>query len=150
MRDPVRGRPANQGWHTSVPDPEKGDEIGSPKELAERDLDWDSHPTEEDAQVHSFEAIWHGVLPGQVLRVVILRRPHLKDADSSKKRKRYLEVFFTIDLRFDAEQILEEYQGRWSIDPDRRRDGRHGKASALERTAAARPKRSRGPITSVS
>jgi hypothetical protein len=56
------------------------------------------------------------VLSGQVLRVVIVRRPHLKDADSPKKRKRYLEVFFTTDRRLSAAQILEEYRGRWSIE----------------------------------
>lgn len=47
---------------------------------------------------------------------MILRRPHLKDADSAKKRKRYLEVFFTTDLRLSPEQILREYRGRWSIE----------------------------------
>ena len=51
-----------------------------------------------------------------MLRILILRRPHLNDADSAKKRKRYLEVFFTTDLRLGAEQILEEYRGRWSIE----------------------------------
>jgi hypothetical protein len=109
-------RPGPQPEDKPGPDPEKGDEIGSPKELAESELDWASHPTEEDAEVYSFEAIWQSVLPGKVLRVVILRRPHLKDADSAKKRKRYLEVFFTTDLRLSAEQILEEYRRRWSIE----------------------------------
>jgi hypothetical protein len=50
-----------------------------------------------------------------VLQIVILHRPHLKEADSAKKRKRYLEVFFTTGLRLSAEHILEEYQGHWSI-----------------------------------
>jgi len=109
-------RPGPQPEDKPGPAPKKGDEVGSPKKLAERELDWNAHPTEEDAQVYSFEAIWHSVLPGQVLRVVILRRPHLKEASSSKKRKRYLEVFFTTDLRLGAEQVLEEYRGRWSIE----------------------------------
>ena len=47
---------------------------------------------------------------------MILRRPHLKDADSAEKQKRYLEVFFTTDLRLGLEQILREYRGRWSIE----------------------------------
>jgi hypothetical protein len=84
--------------------------------LVENRLEWTDHPTEEDAEIYSFEAIWQGVLPGKVLRVVILRRPHLKDADSAKKQKRYLEVFFTTDLRLSVEQILKEYRGRWSIE----------------------------------
>jgi len=109
-------RPGPQPEEKPGPDPEKGDKIGSPKELAESALGWASHPTEEDAQVYSFEAIWQSVLPGKRLRILILRRPHLNDADSAKKRKRYLEVFFTTDLRLGAEQILEEYRGRWSIE----------------------------------
>lgn len=110
------GRPEPKPEGKPGPQPKKGEEIGSPKELAESGLEWEEHPTEEDAKVYSFEAIWQSVLPGKVLRVVILRRPHLKDADSAKKRKRYLEVFFTTDLRLGAEQILEEYRGRWSIE----------------------------------
>ena len=102
------------------PQPKKGDKIGSPKELAESGLggnsEWTDHPTEEGAQICSFEAIWHSVLPGEVLRVVILRRPHLAGASSAKKRKRYLEVFFTTVLRLGPEQILKEYRGRWSIE----------------------------------
>ena len=98
------------------PDPEKGDKIGSPAELAERGPEWQKHPTEEKAEVYSFEAIWQSVLAGEVLRVVILRRPHLKNTGSAKKRKRYLEVFFTTDRRLSVEQILREYRGRWSIE----------------------------------
>ncbi len=114
-------RPGLQPEEKPGPDPEKGDEIGSPEEVAEEKLaeskpEWQKHPTEEEAQVCSFEAIWQGVLPGKVLRVVLLRRPHLKNADSAKKRKRYLEVFFTTDLRLGPEQVLREYRGRWSIE----------------------------------
>jgi hypothetical protein len=115
------GRPGPQPENKPGPDPEKGDEIGSPEEVAEKEVaengpEWQKHPTEEDAEVYSFEAIWQSVLPGQVLRIVILRRPHLKDVDSAKKRKRYLEVFFTTDLRLTPEQVLHEYRGRWSIE----------------------------------
>jgi len=114
-------RPGPQPENKPGPDPEKGDKIGSPEDFVEEELaesgpKWQEHPTEEDAEVYSFEAIWQSVLPGEDLRVVILRRPHLKDADSAKKRKRYLEVFFTTNLRLDPEQILREYQGRWSIE----------------------------------
>lgn len=98
------------------PDPEKGHEIGSPKEVAESDTEWPIHPTEEGADVYSFEAIWQSVLPGEVLRGVIVRRPHPKDAPSAKKQKRHLEVFFTTTLRLVSEQILREYQGCWSIE----------------------------------
>jgi hypothetical protein len=91
--------------------------VRGPKgEGAKGEGDWASHPTEEGAEVYSFEAIWQSVLPGQMLRVVMLRRPHLKGASTAKKRKRYLEVFFTTDLGLSPEQILEEYRGRWSIE----------------------------------
>lgn len=86
------------------PQPEKGEKMGSPEALVENGLvenglvenglEWTNHPTEEDAEIYSFEAIWQGVLPGEVLRVVILRRPHLAEASSAKKQRRYLEVFF--------------------------------------------------------
>ena len=119
-------QPGPQPEEKPGPDPEKGDKLGSPKELAESEGpkgegakgegDWASHPTEEGAEVYSFEAIWQSVLPGQMLRVVMLRRPHLKGASTAKKRKRYLEVFFTTDLGLSPEQILEEYRGRWSIE----------------------------------
>ena len=36
----------------------------------------------------------------------------VKDASSAKKRKRYLEVFFTTVLRLGSEQILKGYRGR--------------------------------------
>jgi hypothetical protein len=109
-------RPGPQPEDKPGPDPEKGDNIGSPAELAESGPEWQKHPTEEEAEVYSFEAIWQSVLAGEVLRVVILRRPHLKDTGSAKKRKRYLEVFFTTDRRLSVEQILREYRGRWSIE----------------------------------
>jgi hypothetical protein len=114
-------RPGPQPEDKPGLDPEKGEKIGSPEELVKEELaeggpEWQEHPIEEEAQIYSFEAIWHSVLPGQVLRVVILRRPHLKDADSPKKRKRYLEVFFTTDRRLSVAQILQEYRGRWSIE----------------------------------
>ena len=40
----------------------------------------------------------------------------VKNASSAKKRKRYLEVFFTTVLRLGSEQILKEYRGRWSVE----------------------------------
>ena len=40
----------------------------------------------------------------------------VKDASSAKKRKCYLEVFFTTVLRLGSEQILKEYRGRWSVE----------------------------------
>lgn len=102
------------------PQPKKGPKLAAPKELAKRELPWTEHPTEEGAQVYSFEAIWHSVLPGQVLRVVMVRRPPVKEASSGtaspKKRRRYLEVFFTTGRRLSVEQILREYRGRWSIE----------------------------------
>lgn len=32
------------------PQPKKGEEIGSPKELVENGLEWEKHPIEEDAE----------------------------------------------------------------------------------------------------
>ena len=112
------------------PQPRKGALLGSPEELAEKGLpteelpaeelpegcSWRAHPTEEDAWICPVEAIWDSVLPGEILTVVIVCRPHLKEADSAKRRKRYLETFFTTDRSLCAEEVLAEYRRRWSVE----------------------------------
>lgn len=94
----------------------KGRRLGTAKTLAEAARPWQQHPTEETAEVSMVEGIWHSVLPGVVLHVVLVRRPALKEARSKQRRQRYLEAFFTTDRSLSIEQILQEYQGRWSVE----------------------------------
>ena len=94
----------------------KGPRLGTPQTLAEQAQGWQEHPEEAGAEVRLVEAIWHSVLPGRVLHVVLVRRLALKEARSKKQRQRYVEAFFTTDLWLSLEQILQEYQGRWSVE----------------------------------
>lgn len=94
----------------------KGPRLGTAETLAETDEGWQAHPEEAGAEVRLIEGIWHSVLPGVVLRVVLVRRKALKHAPSKKKRQRYIEAFFTTDRGLSMEQILSEYHGRWSIE----------------------------------
>src|SRR5215475_10832337 len=52
----------------------KGDLIGSPKTLAQTATGWVSHPSEAGAEIQAWYGLWHPVLPGRLLRVVVVRR----------------------------------------------------------------------------
>ena len=98
------------------PQASKGPRLGTAETLAEQDQRWQAHPEEAGAEVRLVEGIWHSVLPGVVLRVVLVRRVALKQAPSKKQRQRWVEAFFTTDLSLSLEAILGEYQGRWSVE----------------------------------
>jgi len=90
----------------------KGKRIGTPKTLAGKTNGWRKHPTEDNAQIRSLTGIWHSVLPGRPIKAVIVRRRDLP----KNSKKQPVEAFFSTDLTLSAEQILEEYQGRWDIE----------------------------------
>jgi hypothetical protein len=52
----------------------KGDLIGSPKTLAQTAKGWSPHPSEAGAEIQAWDGLWHAVLPGRLVRVVVLRR----------------------------------------------------------------------------
>jgi hypothetical protein len=52
----------------------KGDLIGSPKTLAQTATGWAPHPREDGAEIQAWAGLWHAVLPGRLVRVVVLRR----------------------------------------------------------------------------
>jgi hypothetical protein len=52
----------------------KGDLIGSPTTLAQTATGWSPHPSEAGAEIQAWEGLWHAVLPGRLVRVVVLRR----------------------------------------------------------------------------
>ena len=52
----------------------KGDLIGSPKTLAQTATGWAPHPSEAGADIQDWCGLWHPVLPGRLLRVVVVRR----------------------------------------------------------------------------
>jgi hypothetical protein len=106
-KTPRRGRP-----------PQKGRLIGSPKTLARKRRGWQPHPTEAGTQVQAWEGVWHAVLPGCWLRVVVVRRPATSQRRKRGQRKPRprSEAFFTTDLSLSLEAILAQYRDRWAVE----------------------------------
>jgi hypothetical protein len=52
----------------------KGALIGSPQTLAKTTEGWLPHPTEAGAEIQAWCGLWHSVLPGRLIRVVVMRR----------------------------------------------------------------------------
>lgn len=108
---PLYAKPEPKKPGQPGPAPKKGERLGNPKELAdEADAeDWQPHP-EEEAEVLEVEGLWHSVMPEVWLRVVIVRR------EQSTGQKNELEAFFTSRCTLEADELLQEYRGRWSIE----------------------------------
>jgi hypothetical protein len=98
--------------------PKKGPLVGSPKTLARKRAGWQPHPTEAGAWVQAWEGIWHTVLPGRQLRVVVVRRPAAIRRRSPGQRQPPppIEAFFTTDLTLSLEAILAQYRERWAVE----------------------------------
>ena len=98
--------------------PKKGPVLGSPKTLARKRSGWQPHPTEAGARVQAWTGLWHTVLPGRLIRVVVVRRPTPLRPRSPKRRKPRppLEAFFTTDLTLSVEAILAQYRDRWAVE----------------------------------
>ena len=96
----------------------KGDLIGSPKTLAQTAKGWSPHPNEAGAEIQAWDGLWHAVLPGRLVRVVVLRR-HGQPATKrpgQRKPPPAIEAFFTTDLTLSAEEIVREYGHRWAVE----------------------------------
>jgi len=101
----------------------KGDLIGSPKTLATPSPAWHPHPQEAGAFIQSWVGIWHSVLPGRLLRIVVVWRPHLDGPAQPNSRKAFgrlkpLEAFFSTAVSLSPHAILETYEDRWAIEID--------------------------------
>ncbi len=96
----------------------KGDLIGSPKTLAQTATGWSPHPSEAGAEIQAWEGLWHAVLPGRLVRVVVLRRQGTSATKQPGQRKPppAIEAFFTTDLSLSAEEIVREYDHRWAVE----------------------------------
>jgi hypothetical protein len=96
----------------------KGDLIGSPKTLAQTTTGWTPHPSEDGAEIQAWDGLWHAVLPGRLVRVVVLRRQGKPITKQRGQRKPppAIEAFFTIDLALSAEEIVREYGYRWAVE----------------------------------
>lgn len=98
--------------------PKKGPVLGSPKTLARKRSGWQPHPTEAGALVQAWTGLWHPVLPGRVIRVVVVRRPTPLRPRHPRRRKPRppLEAFFTTDLTLGVEALLAQYRDRWAVE----------------------------------
>jgi len=96
----------------------KGAWIGSPKTLVQTSQGWLPHPSEAGAEIQAWCGLWHSVLPGRLIRVVVLRRNSPRAAKRSGQRKAppALEAFFTTDLTLSAHDILTGYSDRWAVE----------------------------------
>jgi hypothetical protein len=109
---PVRAKPCR-----GCP-PKKGALLGSPKTLARKRSGWQPHPTEAGALVQAWDGLWPSVLPGRLLRVVVVRRPATQRTRKPGQRKPPppVEAFFTTDLSLSLEAILAQYRDRWAVE----------------------------------
>jgi hypothetical protein len=89
----------------------KGQLIGSPKNLAANEDVWVAHPQESATWIQSWQGIWHSVLPGVVITIVVVKR---ETVEGSKKKE--IEAFFTTDLSLELCEILNEYRQRWAVE----------------------------------
>jgi hypothetical protein len=92
--------------------------IGSPKTLAQTATGWVPHPSETGAEIQAWDGLWHAVLPGRLVRVVVLRRQGKPATKRPGQRTPppASEAFFTTDLSWSAHDILNEYGHRWAVD----------------------------------
>jgi hypothetical protein len=98
--------------------PKKGTLLGSPKTLACKRSGWQPHPTEAGTLVQAWTGLWHTVLPGRLIRVVVVRRPRQCPPRKPGQRKPPppIEAFFTTDLTLSLAAILEQYRERWAVE----------------------------------
>ena len=100
----------------------KGDLIGSPKTLAQTSTGWSPHPSEEGTEFQAWCGLWHSVLPGRLIRVVVVRREATRGLKHAGQRKPLppVEAFFTTDLTLSPQAILDEYRKRWAVEIEMR------------------------------
>jgi hypothetical protein len=119
--------PINAKLYTLPPTPppqrrgaprKKGAVLGSPKTLVQTSQGWVSHPSEARAEIQAWCGLWHSVLPGRLIRIVVLRRDSQRATKRSGHRKAppTLEAFFTTDLTLSAPDILTWYKDRWAVE----------------------------------
>lgn len=96
----------------------KGALLGSPKTLAQTCKGWAPHPREDGAEIQAWDGLWHAVLPGRLVRVVVLHREAKASPKQAGQRKPLppVEAFFTTDLSLSPQDIVTEYSKRWAVE----------------------------------
>jgi hypothetical protein len=67
--------------------------------------------------------LWHSVLPGRLIRIVVVWRPHLAGRPRPQGQKAFgrlkpLEAFFSTAVAWSPEVLLETYADRWAMEID--------------------------------
>lgn len=91
------------------PKPKKGALIGTAKTLL-GESGWQPHPTQEHTWMKSHQGLWHSVLPGKLINVVILKR------NQPTGRQKSVEAFFSTDPSRASEELLAQYAQRWDVE----------------------------------
>ena len=97
---------------------QKGDLSGSPTTLAQTTTGWTPHPSEAGAESQAWDGLWHAVVPGRRVRVVVRRRQGTPATNRSGQRKPppAIDAFFTTDLTLSAAEIVRAYGHRWAVE----------------------------------
>jgi hypothetical protein len=96
----------------------KGELIGSPEILAQTTQGWGPHPSEAGAEIQAWCGLWHAVLPGRLVRGVVLRRQG-KPAPTQRGHRKpppAIAALFTTDLPLSADEIVCAYGHRWAVE----------------------------------
>jgi hypothetical protein len=91
------------------PKPKKGALVGSAKTLVD-EPGWQPHPDEEHTWIKSYQGLWHSVLPGKLIKVIILKR------NKPTGRQKSLEAFFSTQPTTASEELLAQYAQRWDVE----------------------------------
>lgn len=102
-------RPAPRPKNKRGPKSKKGALIGTAKTLLD-EPDWQPHPNQTHTWIKTCQGIWHSVLPGKLIKVVIIKR------DKPTGRQKTLEAFFSTDASTANHELLAQYAQRWDIE----------------------------------
>jgi hypothetical protein len=100
----------------------QGHLIGSPKTSAKTTTGWAPHPSEAGAQGQAWCGLWHSVLPGRLIRVVVGRRAATRCPKKAGQRKPPppVEACCTPELSWSTDAILSEDSARWAVEIESR------------------------------
>lgn len=90
----------------------RGERLPTPEEIAAKATDWRLITTSARGKEHSRlviirHVVWHKVLPGKYIRLIISRDPKGIEKD---------DYFFTTDIKMDAEFLISSYFDRWCVE----------------------------------
>ena len=91
--------------------------IGAPKTLAQPSKGWAPHPDDAGAEVQAWGGLWHAVLPGRLLRGVVVQREATRWLKKPGQRKPPppVEAFCSTEVSLSIPDLLREYRDRWAV-----------------------------------